>query len=102
MEPFESTALFNDRYDDGSLNYHKIDNKLGDLRLDLSDNKKNQVNLSNSNPVGKEMEVTMPNVDDFWVTKEEDNVETEKPLSFDEQIANLVSEDNKTKVRKVS
>ena len=86
--PFETPALFNDRYDDVSL--RKVDNQSSNgLFVDLS------------NKDTRSLEDTMPEL--FWVTQDdekEDNVES-NALSFDEQINALVS-DNDVKVKKLA
>jgi hypothetical protein len=101
--PFESTPLFNERYDSDIF----IDDNNSKMIIDLSDS------LSDKNPFEQKSSIIqldkkkenddlnsmMP--DAFWVTKDDqDNKKMDKVLSFDEQVAALIEDDDQIKSKK--
>ena len=99
--PFEETPLFNDRYDSGIFGNEDSSNMLVDLSNDKDDKpfeKKNSIIEFDNRKENNDLDSMMP--DAFWVTKDEQEIE-EKPnvLSFDEQVAALIDNDQ-VKVKK--
>ena len=100
--PFEETPLFNDRYDSGIFDDKDSSNMLVDLSNDKDDKpfeKKNSIIEFDNKKENNDLDSMMP--DAFWVTKDEQEIE-EKPnvLSFDEQVAALIDDNDQVKVKK--
>ena len=100
--PFEETPLFNDRYDSGIFDDKDSSNMLVDLSNDKDDKpfeKKNSIIEFDNRKENNDLDSMMP--DAFWVTKDEQEIE-EKPnvLSFDEQVAALIDDNDQVKVKK--
>lgn len=107
VDPFESMLLFEDRTDDGSslLDENVVVNDGEDftndneeLKLVLQDNEDIDLEVSD------ELIDEMP--DNFWITQsddgKQDNGSEEVVLSFDEQINALLSDEESTKIKKLS
>ena len=99
--PFEETPLFSDRYDSGIFEPEpKMIIDLGEnknLNKDL-ENKNNIIQFNNSKKEDP-LDSMMPEA--FWVTKDEGvKEEKNKVLSFDEQVAALIDNDEQIKTKK--
>lgn len=99
--PFEPTSLFTDRSDmeevEKSVKQEEIKEEkasFSDMTV-LLDDKKKKIDLPDSM---EELEAEMPEA--FWVTQEEP-VEQETEISFDEQVNALLSGDSEVKSRKL-
>lgn len=99
--PFEPTSLFTDRSDmeevEKSVKHEEIKEEkasFSDMTV-LLDDKKKKIDLPDSM---EELEAEMPEA--FWVTQEEP-VEQEKEISFDEQVNALLSGDSEVKSKKL-
>lgn len=100
--PFEETPLFNDRYDLDIFDDKDSSNMLVDLSNDKDDKpfeKKNSIIEFDNKKENNDLDSMMP--DAFWVTKDEQEIE-EKPnvLSFDEQVAALIEDNDQVKVKR--
>lgn len=101
VDPFVSMPLFEDRTDEDDLN---VSEELVDIEDSKEDNEEeDDINLE----IKEEPEDEMP--DAFWITKSEDDVNASQDktienvvLSFDEQINALLSDKEKTKIKKLS
>jgi len=107
VDPFVSMPLFVDRTDEDDLN---VSEELVDIEDSKEDNEElktieedDDINLE----IKEEPEDEMP--DAFWITQSEDDVNASQDktmenvvLSFDEQINALLSDEEKTKIKKLS
>lgn len=107
VDPFVSMPLFVDRTDEDDLN---VSEELVDIEDSKEDNEElktieeeDDINLE----IKEEPEDEVP--DAFWITQSEDDVNASQDktienvvLSFDEQINALLSDEEKTKIKKLS
>ena len=101
--PFESTPLFNERYDSDIFDDNNNSKMIIDLSDSLSDKnsfeQKSSIIQLDKKKENDDLNSMMP--DAFWVTKDDqDNKKMDKDLSFDEQVAALIEDDDQIKSKK--